>query len=71
VFKLAAFGLEASVKMSSPLLSAYYAVSITHWSSSSHADTMQIGQWKSFSSKLHVVLSEWQTGKSLHRNNFY
>jgi len=44
VFKLAAFGLEASVKMSSPLLSAYYAVSITHWSSSSHADTMQIGQ---------------------------
>jgi len=44
VFKVATFGLEASVKISLPLLSAYYAVSITRWSSLSHADTMQIGQ---------------------------
>jgi len=33
VFKVAAFGFEASVKMSSPPLSAYLcAVSITRWS---------------------------------------
>jgi len=50
VFKVAAFGLEASVKMNSPPLSVY-AVSTTRWSSSSHADTIEIGQWKSFLSK--------------------
>jgi len=41
VFKVAAFGPDASVKMSSPLLSAY-AVSITLWSNSSHADTAKV-----------------------------
>jgi len=37
VFKAATFSLEASVKVSLSVLSAY-AVSITLWSSSSHAD---------------------------------
>jgi len=58
VFKVAAFGLYASMKTSSPLLNCRVNHSLVKVS---HADTMQIGQWKSFLSKLCVVWSEWQT----------
>jgi len=66
VFKVTTSRFDASMKTVRHCLTA---VSITHWPSSSHADTMhsrssykvKITQWKSFLSKLCVVSAEQQT----------